>query len=632
MKKRTKLILILSIIFLSINFVIYMITELNKEQRIQVALDTHLYKLRTNYEVLLYHQKLIADAAYKSTVNKKFVIDILSKVKGTKGKELDILRENLRKFLEDKYKVIHEQGVLQYHFVLPNNDVFLRMHKPSKYGDNLSGIRYSFEYVNKTHKPISGFEKGKTAHGFRNTYPIFDENHNYLASIDIAFSSNYLQEYLINISKMHTHFLINKKIFNVKAWKRNDVVLNYIQSSENKNFMMSVLHSDYKEEHIIKNIKKLKPIKKQIHKKMKEEKEFSLHTQYNGESVVVSFYPVKNIKDQKTVVWIVSYDHDSFIDITIKMNYYVQISAFFVLLILFYFIYRVINQREILDIQVKEQTKELAKSEYELKLLNENLELTIEKEVAKNQSKDRLLYQQSKMAAMGEMIGNIAHQWRQPIAIISMWANNIIADIDMEEIDNENLKKYADKINEQTIHLSQTIDDFRNFFSPNKEKNLFTLKDSVDRTMSLLSASFKTHNIDVIETIEDVEIFSLENEFTQSILNIIKNAKDVLITLDKSNKRLIFINIYKNNSNVIIDIIDNGGGISETVIDKVFEPYYTTKHQSQGTGIGLYMTETIITKHLHGQVGVRNIEYKYEDIHYVGAKFTIILPLNEGIK
>ena len=632
MIKRTKLIIILSIIFISINFIIFMITELNKEQRIQVSLDTHLYKLRTNYEVLLYHQKLIADAAYKSTINKKFVIDTLSKVKNSNAKELDVLRENLRKFLEDKYNVIHEEGVLQYHFVLPNNDVFLRMHKPSKYGDNLAGIRYSFEYVNKTHQPISGFEKGKTAHGFRNIYPIFDENNNYLASLDIAFSSNYLQEYLINISKMHTHFLINKKIFNVKAWNRNDVVLNYIQSSENENFMMSVLHSDYKEEHIVKNIKRLKPIKKQIYKKMEEEQEFSLYTQYKGKAVVISFYPIKNIKNQKTVVWIVSYDDDSFIDITIKMNYYVQISAFFILLILFYFIYRVINQKEILDIQVKEKTKELAKSEYELKLLNENLELTIEKEVAKNQSKDRLLYQQSKMAAMGEMIGNIAHQWRQPIAIISMWANNIIADIDMEEIDNENLKKYANKINEQTIHLSQTIDDFRNFFSPNKEKKIFTLKDSVDRTMSLLSASFKTHNIDVIETIESIEIVSLENEFTQSILNIIKNAKDVLITLDKNYRRLIFINIHKGKSTVIIEIIDNGGGIPENIIGKVFEPYYTTKHQSQGTGIGLYMTETIITKHLHGQVDFKNIEYKYEGIQYIGAKFTIILPLHEGKK
>ncbi|MEA2099921.1 MAG: HAMP domain-containing sensor histidine kinase, partial [Campylobacterota bacterium] len=580
MNKRTKIISLLSILFLFVNFGIYTVTEINKEQRIQVALDSHLDKLKTHYEILLHHQKVTATAAYKSTINKKFVIDILSKAQGASSKELDLLREELTHKLKDKYKILHEKGVLQYHFVLPNDDVFLRMHKPSKYGDSLSGIRYSFEYTNKTHKPISGFEQGKTAHGFRNTYPIFDENNNYLASLDVAFSSNFLQDNLVSISKIHTHFLVNKHIFDVKSWKRDDMISNYMQSSEHDDFMMSVMHSDYKEEHIVKNIQRLKPIKAQIYEKMAEEKEFSLYTLFKAKSVVISFYPIKNIKDKKTVAWIVSYDNDSFIDITLRMNLYAQISAFFILLILFYFIYRVINQKEILDIQVKIQTKELAKRERQLKLLNENLELTIKDEVAKNQEKDRLLFQQSKMAAMGEMIGNIAHQWRQPIAIISMWANNIIADIDMEELEDENLKKYAKKINEQTVHLSETIDDFRNFFSPNKEKEIFTLKESVDKTMSLLSASFKTHNIEVIENIEDVKIFSLENELTQAILNIIKNAKDILMTLDKGSRKLIFINIYREDSNVIIEIRDNGGGVPKNIIAKVFEPYFTTKHQS----------------------------------------------------
>ncbi len=632
MDKRIKTISLLSILFIIINIIVYSLTELNKDQRIQVSLDSHLNKLKTNYEVLLFHQKQAADAAYKSTIDKKFVIDILSKTKTASKEEMDQLRDELARKLKSKYKILHKLGILQYHFVLPNNIVFLRMHKISKYGDDLSKIRYSFKYVNETHKEVHGFEHGKTAHGFRNIYPIFDENHNYLASLDISFSSNYLQEYLINVSKMHTHFLVNKDIFSVKAWNRDDVVLNYIPSSENENFMMSIKHSDYEKKHIIKNLERLKPIKDDIYEKMAKEKEFSVYTQYDGKAIVVSFYPIKNIKDKKTVVWIVSYDDDSFIDLTIKMYYGVRTASFILFLVLLYFIYRVLNQKELLDIQVKNKTRELAKSENDLKLLNENLELTIKQEVLKNQEKDRLLYQQSKMAAMGDMIGNIAHQWRQPIAIISMWANNIIADIDMEEIDNENLKEYANKINEQTIHLSQTIDDFRNFFLPTKEKKSFMLEDSVDKTMSLLSASFKTHNIEVTKNIESIEIFSLENEFTQSILNIIKNAKDVLVTLDKSSKRLIFINIYKNGLYVNIEIIDNGGGIADDIIDKIFEPYYTTKHQSQGTGIGLYMTETIITKHLDGNIYVENVDFDYDDVNYKGAKFTITLPLIKEVK
>ncbi len=233
------------------------------------------------------------------------------------------------------------------------------------------------------------------------------------------------------------------------------------------------------------------------------------------------------------------------------------------------------------------------------------------------------------MASMGEMIGNIAHQWRQPIAIISMWSNNLIADIDMEEIDSKNFKKYANNINKQTTHLSQTIDDFRNFFIPNKEKSRFTIGSSIDKTMNLLIASFNTHDIEVIKNIENIEIEALENELTQAFLNIIKNAKDILVTLPKESRKLIFIDVYQKNSSILIEIKDSGGGIKKDIIDKIFEPYFTTKHQSLGTGIGLYMTESIITKHLNGKIAAINTEYEYEGIKYMGAKFIIEIPLNE---
>ena len=261
-----------------------------------------------------------------------------------------------------------------------------------------------------------------------------------------------------------------------------------------------------------------------------------------------------------------------------------------------------------------------------LREINKNLEKKIEDAIQKNSIIEVKLHQSEKLAAMGEMIGNIAHQWRQPIAIISMWANNIIVDLDMGEIENDNLRKYANKINEQTKHLSQTIDDFRNFFTPNKEKTTFTLKSSIDKTMNLLTAAFKTHNIEIIEDIEDIELTALENELTQALLNIIKNAKDILVTLPKDKKRLLFINIYQKDDDIRIEIKDNGGGISEDIIDKVFEPYFTTKHKSQGTGIGLYMTQSIITRDFFGTITAQNVKYEYENQNYNGANFIIKIP------
>ncbi len=266
---------------------------------------------------------------------------------------------------------------------------------------------------------------------------------------------------------------------------------------------------------------------------------------------------------------------------------------------------------------------------HELTEINKELEKKIAIAIEKNSMIEARLHQSEKLASMGEMIGNIAHQWRQPIAVISMWANNIIVDIDMNNIDTDSFKEYALKINEQTKYLSQTIDDFRNFFSPNKESTLFVLKDSIDKTLNLLSGSLKTYNIKTVVEIKNIKIFALENELTQVILNILKNAKDILVALPKDEKRLIFINGYEDSENTVIEIVDSGGGIADDIIGKIFEPYFTTKHKSQGTGIGLYMAQSIITRDFLGSLDVKNVDYSYENHNYNGAKFTIKIPIGE---
>lgn len=262
----------------------------------------------------------------------------------------------------------------------------------------------------------------------------------------------------------------------------------------------------------------------------------------------------------------------------------------------------------------------------DLDLSEKNRNIFTVVDLSELKTKEQLLIQQSKMAAMGEMIANIAHQWRQPISVIAMWANNMLVDVDIGEISLDNLRKYAKNINEQTQYLSQTIEDFRNFFMPNKQKNEFTLKDIIDKTMELVGASFKTHNIEVVQQVEDVSTTSFKSELAQAILNIIKNAKDLLVTFPKERRRLIFIDVYGKDDEIFIEIKDNAGGVPQDVIDKVFEPYFTTKHKSIGTGIGLYMTESIITKHLEGRIFVENANYEYEGQEYTGAKFSVVIP------
>ena len=247
----------------------------------------------------------------------------------------------------------------------------------------------------------------------------------------------------------------------------------------------------------------------------------------------------------------------------------------------------------------------------------------------KNESriKQDMLYQQSKMAAMGEMIGNIAHQWRQPLSTISTASTGILVSKELGILEDSTLEYSLSRINTSAQYLSKTIDDFRNFFNPNKVKNLFLLKDSVKTTLELISGQFESQNIQIIENIEDIKINSYENELIQALINILNNAKDALKDKDLTQK-LIFICAFQEKDMIIIKIKDNAGGIQKEIIDKIFEPYFTTKHKAQGTGIGLYMTQEIIVKHLKGMIKVENDEFLYENISYVGALFTIELPLD----
>lgn len=246
-------------------------------------------------------------------------------------------------------------------------------------------------------------------------------------------------------------------------------------------------------------------------------------------------------------------------------------------------------------------------------------------ELSKKQS---ILHQQSKMAAMGEMIGNIAHQWRQPLSTITTASSGMVLQKEMGVLTDEFFFEASKKINSSAQYLSQTIDDFRNFFTPHKEKTKFLLNDTLSTTLDLISAQFTARDIHIIKNVENIELDSYENELIQALINILNNAKDELVKKPSNEEKYIFIDIFKNEKDEVNIIIkDNAGGIPSEYIDKIFEPYFSTKHKSQGTGIGLYMTEEIITKHLEGQILVENKEFTYEGKEYIGAQFTIVLNL-----
>ncbi|MGB3750790.1 MAG: PAS domain-containing sensor histidine kinase [Arcobacteraceae bacterium] len=239
--------------------------------------------------------------------------------------------------------------------------------------------------------------------------------------------------------------------------------------------------------------------------------------------------------------------------------------------------------------------------------------------------KETVIYQQSKMASMGEMIENIAHQWRQPLSIISTAATGMIVQKEYDLLSVEDEIKNLNAINDSAQYLSSTIDDFRDFMRKDKVVAPFDLADTIASALKLISSKIKNRNIKIINRSQSLIINGLKNEFIQVLINLLNNARDALEE-SSVKKRYIFIDSYEDDNAVILTIKDNAGGIKSEIISRIFEPYYTTKHQSQGTGIGLYMSDQIITNHLHGSIEIENSEFTYENEKYIGACFTIKIP------
>ena len=264
---------------------------------------------------------------------------------------------------------------------------------------------------------------------------------------------------------------------------------------------------------------------------------------------------------------------------------------------------------------------ESTKINRQLSDLNKNLENKIKLEMNKRIKQEQLLIQQSKLASMGEMLGNIAHQWRQPLNALGLVMQNIHLSYEMGELDDEFMNRSVKKVNVISSNMSKTIDDFKNFFKPNKEKELFDIGDLVQDTVELIDATFEYYNIKIeIIKSKEIFIFSYKNELSQALINLLNNAKDALIE-NEIKSPMVVIKISKDEDRIYIKVKDNAGGIPVDILDKIFEPYFTTKEEGKGTGIGLYMSKTIIEQNMNGKLDGHNLKS--------GAEFIIQLPLSK---
>ncbi len=273
----------------------------------------------------------------------------------------------------------------------------------------------------------------------------------------------------------------------------------------------------------------------------------------------------------------------------------------------------------------------------ELQDLNSALEDKIALEVEHSRQKDQIMFRQSRLAAMGEMVGNIAHQWRQPLNAIVLIVQSFQMKQMLGKLDDKFIDSQVDEGIKLATSMSQTIDDFRNFFKPNKIEEYFSTKKAIKESIDLVQNYYEKVDIKInLICEEDFEILGYPNEFSQVMMNLFSNSKDVLNEQKNQKKYIeIIVKVDTQNSQGKILVIDNGGGVPVEVIDRMFDPYFTTKHQSSGTGIGLYMSKEIIEKQMHGSIEVQNISHKFlEDkkVYEKCASINIAMPINEKEK
>jgi len=276
------------------------------------------------------------------------------------------------------------------------------------------------------------------------------------------------------------------------------------------------------------------------------------------------------------------------------------------------------DQNRALASLVEEKTAELAFKQFQLEAINRSLQQRVDETVAELRQMDQAMISQSRQAAMGEMIGNIAHQWRQPINALAMLLANIQQAHQYDELTAEFLADCVKDGSTLIQKMSTTINDFRNFFMPDKQVVAFSARDQINSAVSLLEAALANQNISIeLEVENDLTLTGFPNEFSQVLLNLISNAQDAINSCDGLEGK-ITIRLFQSDGFGCVAVRDNGGGIDAEVIDKIFEPYFSTK--SMGTGIGLYMSKMIIEKSMNGSIVANNIED--------GAEFTVAVPLD----
>ena len=576
LKKLFIFFIITSIFFISI---FYYIFEQNKKSFLKQTTQKYTEIYNTVYE----QHKEFADIFESGIVKKIKIKKHLYEYSNLSKSEIDTLRIKIVNDLNERKNIFKRKNLSNINVILPNKTIFLNYKHKEYTNKNICSKNKLIPLVIRDKKFHSSFSVGNCGSGYRFAYPLI-ENKKLVGVIEFVFDAS---------------------TFTKSIMKQHLVLSNFFTFSSmfNKNFLEET--KIYKPSHhkgMLFNTNVLKELKNVSQKNMKNlvpKKEIIKQLRKNFDKKVPSTLYDTNIDMLFTAIPVINKitnENEAVLTIRSMGTVFSQFNKdYYIIVILIIIVLFLICIVVYFNLIKEEQFQQLQ--------------------------------EQSKMAQMGEMLESIAHQWRQPLSVITTTATGIQVQREFGDKSEELLNNSLDNIVDSANHLSDTINDFRSFYKKDITPSFFSLKEVIDKSISLLISQLKNRNIEIIKEIEDVQILGYKNEIIQVFMNLFKNAIDELEKLGDQ-KRLIILDMKKENNLIVLSVQDNAGGVSENIIDKVFDNHFTTKEDKDGTGIGLYMSKLMIEKS-NGDIKVENREFVYNNTKYKGACFKIYLLMED---
>lgn len=559
-----------------------------KSERMSEELQNYTHDVGKHYDVMYVLYRELADTAFRLVLSRADVIALLEKVEEADETQRQQIRRELYRLIESEYRYYQQLYFHQFHYHLPDSSSFLRMHSPNRYGDPLAEIRYSVRQTNALKRKHEGFEEGRIIHGFRFVYPLFGSDGRHLGSVEASVTAKAFMQAYEQSFNGHVHFIEQMDTVNQASFAHE--LRQYHPSIESKDYCYRKDLVEIDDPHRAKAYqKKFLKLQPQIREKMVLEQPFSIYIDLDKRYNIVTFLPVRNIEN-KVVAYMVIYAFDShFATLAVGYGLLGAVLCAIVLLIVL-LIYTLQKHRE--------------EAQRHSDRLEERVAFLLEEE----RKTEKILLRQSRLAQMGELINMIAHQWRQPLNAVTAVTTHMRLANRLGVLESQMIEQQADQIDALMQGMSEVISRFRHFYKPGAEPESLLIDDLVRKSLEMMQTALSGLGVTLELSLNAKEpLLCYGVELEQVLLNMIQNACDEFKRRTIA-KPILRIATAQRADGFEIEIEDNAGGIAAEDLPKIFDPYFTTKEDGGGSGLGLYMCQLIIERHCGGSIEVFNTQ------------------------